>query len=264
MEKPKPLKRFGQNFLTDLNILTKIAEEINPQPGDKIIEIGPGTGALTTRLLERIPSITAVEIDSRVIEELRETLPGLNLIEGNFLDFELNKLYQGEKLRIAGNIPYNLTAPIIFKLIENHEIISDAVLMVQLEVAQRMTAQKGTKDYGILNVILKHFAEVKLAFKVSANVFYPRPRVQSAVVHIFFKDIPQDKSADKYYINTVKAAFGNRRKTLKNSLSNSIFAGIDFSESGTDLSLRAEQLNPEDFIKLSQFIRSKLEPGYLK
>jgi len=264
MEKPKPLKRFGQNFLTDVNILTKIADEVNPRPEDKIIEIGPGTGALTAKLLERVPSITAIEVDSRVIEELRESYAGLNLIEGDFLEIELDKLYPGHKLRIAGNIPYNLTAPIVFKLIENHEFISDAVLMVQLEVAQRMTAKKGTKDYGIFNVILKHFSDVKLAFKVSANVFYPRPRVQSAVVHIFFKSIPQDKAADSYFINTVKAAFGNRRKTLKNSLSNSIFAGIDFSESETDLSLRAEQLDPEDFIKLSKFIRSKLEPGYLK
>jgi 16S rRNA (adenine1518-N6/adenine1519-N6)-dimethyltransferase len=264
MNNPKPLKRFGQNYLTDLNILTKIADEINPQPEDMIIEIGPGTGALTSRLLERIPSITAVEVDSRVIEELQYNYPGLNLIEGDFLELELEKLYTGKKLRIAGNIPYNLTASIIFKLLGSQSIISDAVLMVQLEVAQRMTAKKGTKDYGILNIILKHFTDVKIAFKVSPNVFFPRPKVHSAVVHIFFKNVNSDKAADSYFINTVKAAFGNRRKTLKNSLSNSIFASVDFSESGIDLSLRAEQLDPEDFIKLSKFVRSKLEPGYQK
>jgi 16S rRNA (adenine1518-N6/adenine1519-N6)-dimethyltransferase len=264
MQKPKPLKRFGQNYLTDHNILAKIADEIDPQPNDKIVEIGPGTGALTAILLERIPAVTAVEIDTRVADKLRETFPALNLIEGNFLVYELDRLYSGRKLRIAGNIPYNLTAPIIFKLIEHHAIISDAVLMVQLEVAQRMTAQKGTKDYGILNIILKHFVDVKIAFKVSPNVFYPRPRVHSAVVHIRFRNRHSDKASDSYFINTVKAAFGNRRKTLKNSLSNSIFAGIDFSGSGIDLSLRAEQLDPEDFIKLSKFIRSKLEPDYTK
>ncbi|MFO7445376.1 MAG: 16S rRNA (adenine(1518)-N(6)/adenine(1519)-N(6))-dimethyltransferase RsmA [Ignavibacteriaceae bacterium] len=255
MKNPKPLKRFGQNYLTDQNILSKIAEEVNPQPGDKIIEIGPGTGALTAKLLEKIPSITAVEIDTRVIEELKLSYPEINLIRGDFLDIDLTELYDNKKLRIAGNIPYNLTSPILFKLIENNNIISDAVLMVQFEVAQRMTAQKGSKDYSILSVILKYFSDVKISFKVSPNVFYPKPKVYSAVIHIFMKEKQTSKEADRYLIKMVKAAFGNRRKTLKNSLSNSIFGNINFSGSGIDLSLRAEQLDLEDFVKLAEYAR---------
>lgn len=127
--------------------------------------------------------------------------------------------------------------------------------MVQLEVAQRMNGKKGTKDYGILSVILKYFADVKIAFKVSPNVFYPRPKVYSAIVHIFLKERETNDNADNFFIKTVKAAFGHRRKTLKNSLSNSIFGDMDFSGSGIDLSLRAEQLDQEDFIKLSEYAR---------
>jgi len=125
--------------------------------------------------------------------------------------------------------------------------------MVQYEVAKRMTAKKGTKDYGILAVLLQHFTNIKLCFKVSPNVFYPKPKVYSAVVHLYFKeDFYGDKNKKKF-IMTVKAAFGNRRKTLKNSLSNSIFKEIDFSDSGIDLTLRAEQLDLNDFITLSNF-----------
>ena len=188
MKNPKPLKKFGQNYLTDQNILCKIVEELNPKPGEDIIEIGPGTGSLTSKLAEKASSLTLVEIDTRVIEGLRIQYPQVNVIKGDFLDIQLNTLFKRNKLRIVGNIPYNLTSPILFKLIENSDIVSDAVLMVQLEVAKRMTASKGTKDYGILSVILKQFADLKIAFKVSPNVFYPKPKVYSAVVHLYFKE----------------------------------------------------------------------------
>lgn len=144
MDKVKPLKRFGQNYLKDINILKKIVDEVNPKRGDNILEIGPGRGALTNELLKRIDQITAVEIDKRVIEDLKERFPQLKIVGGDFLSLDLNEFTDEKKtkLRIAGNIPYNLTSPILFKLIEKNELVNDAILMVQYEVAKRMTAQK--------------------------------------------------------------------------------------------------------------------------
>jgi 16S rRNA (adenine1518-N6/adenine1519-N6)-dimethyltransferase len=255
MEKIKPLKRFGQNYIKDQNILNNIVKEINPKPSDSLIEIGPGTGSLTEKLAQFTPDLSAVEIDNRVVESLSKKLPDINLINKDFLDMDLEKLYSGQdKLRIVGNIPYNLTSPIIFKMIENNSIISDSVIMVQLEVAKRMTAKRGTKDYGILSVLLNYFSDVKLCFKVSPNVFYPKPKVFSSVVHIFFKELKETIEEQELFIKIVKAAFGNRRKTLRNSFANSLFKDVDFNSSGIDTSLRAEQLEVQDFKKLSGFI----------
>ncbi len=255
----KPLKRFGQNYLRDPNILRKIAGEINPQRGENIIEIGPGYGALTKLLYDTEAALTLIEIDTRVIQELRSKFPNADIIHRDFLDVDLKSLFneRNQKLRIAGNIPFNLTSPILFKMIENADIINDAVLLVQYEVAKRMTAIKGTKDYGILSVILNYFTDIRICFKVSPNVFYPKPKVYSALVHLFFKDDLVDLKERKIFIQIVKASFGTRRKTLKNSLSNSIFAAVDFENCGIDLALRAEQLDTEDFKRLALFAIAK-------
>jgi 16S rRNA (adenine1518-N6/adenine1519-N6)-dimethyltransferase len=249
----KPKKRFGQNFLQDDNILNKIVKEINPQPEDVIVEIGPGYGALTQKLNSATEKMIAVEIDNELIKELKEKFPQLQLINEDFLEISISDYGTAKnKLRVVGNIPYNITSPILFKLIENNELIDDAVFMVQLEVAKRMTAIRGTKDYGILAVLLNYFTETKLCFKISPNVFYPKPKVFSALVHIQFKELKESKDFQKFFIQIVKAAFGNRRKTLKNSFGNSKFAGTDFSESGIDLSLRAEQLELADFLSIAE------------
>ncbi len=250
----KPLKRFGQNYLKDKNILLKIIAEINPKPGENIIEIGPGTGNLTEYLIEKAGKITAFEIDKRVVDELKRKFHALVIHQADFTKINLNEFSGEEKLRITGNIPYNITSPIIFKLIEARSLVKDAILMVQFEVAKRMTAKTGTKDHGILSVLLNAFADVKFCFKVSPNVFYPKPKVHSAVVHITFAEkLPPDLNS-KLFINVVKAAFGKRRKILKNSLSDSIFTGVDFNNSGVDLNLRAEQLTLDDFILLTKFL----------
>lgn len=263
----KPLKRFGQNYLTDPNILNKIITEISPKNVDNIIEIGPGKGALTAKLLEKVDAISAIEIDKRVREDLSEKFPQVKLISDDFLKIDLQDLYsiKNKKLRVVGNIPYNITSPILFRLIENNNLVEDSVLMVQYEVANRIKGKKGTKDYGILSVLLNFFADVKFCFKVSPSSFYPKPNVDSAVVHLFFsersrlksgKEIEMTNEMRSYFIKIVKASFGNRRKTLKNSLSNSIFMNIDFQNSGVDLSKRAEQLDIEDFLRLAEFVKN--------
>jgi 16S rRNA (adenine1518-N6/adenine1519-N6)-dimethyltransferase len=251
----KPKKRFGQNFLQDENILNKIVREINPEPDEAIIEIGPGYGALTQKLISVTENLIAVEIDNELTNNLKEKFPQLHLINEDFLETDISQLStDGKKLRVVGNIPYNITSPILFKLVENNKLINDAVFMVQYEVAKRMTADRGTKDYGILAVVLKYFAETKLCFKISPNVFFPKPKVFSALVHIRFKEMKQPDEEQKLFIEIVKGAFGNRRKILKNSFSNSIFHEIDFSNSGIDLMLRAENLSVDDFIKLTKYV----------
>lgn len=259
MNKVLPLKRFGQNYLQDQNIIKKIISEIDPKEDEFIIEIGPGQGALTKHLFESKAKFSAIEIDKRVIEDLQNKYAGLQLLQSDFLKLDLNQFVvsAGKKLRVVGNIPYNITSPILFKLFENNAIIKDAVFMVQYEVAKRMTAKMGSKDYGILSVLLEYFGNTKLAFKVSPNVFYPKPNVYSAVVHINFNDKRNNSSFNLMFKSIVKSSFGNRRKTLKNSLSNGIFSEVNFSDCGIDLSLRAEQLTIDDFIKLAEFTINK-------
>ena len=259
MNKVSPLKRFGQNYLQDQNIIKKIISEIDPKENELIIEIGPGQGAITQKLLESKAHLTAIEIDKRVIDELQTRYTDLHLLQSDFLKLNLNQFIDSseKKLRVVGNIPYNITSPILFKLFENNTIVSDSVFMVQYEVAKRMTAKMGSKDYGILSVLLEYFGNIKIAFKVSPNVFYPKPNVDSAVVHIYFNDKRDNPEFNLMFKSIVKSAFGNRRKTLKNSLSNGIFAEVNFGDCGIDLSLRAEQLNVDDFIQLTEFVSSK-------
>ena len=255
MNRKFPIKRFGQNYLRDENIIGKIISEISPENDDLIIEIGPGEGALTSYLFEKTKRFLAVEIDTRNVAVLTAKYPKLKLISGDFLELDLMEIFKkyGKKLRIVGNIPYNITSPIIFKMIENKEIIHDSVLMVQHEVAQRIIAKPGGKEYGILSVIAQNFADVKLCFKVSPNVFYPQPKVYSAIIHLFFNENINERKYDEVFIKVVKAAFGNRRKMLYNSFKNSIFGHLNFKETGIDLSLRAEKLSIDDFRILAKF-----------
>jgi 16S rRNA (adenine1518-N6/adenine1519-N6)-dimethyltransferase len=253
----KPLKRFGQNYLTDKNTLNKIVNEFNPSEEDVVLEIGPGTGSLTSLLYDKVKKYTAVEIDTRVIDELKTKFPSVEIINNDILDIDL-KAVSPNKIRVIGNIPYNITSPIIFRLIGNRTLVNDAMLMVQYEVAKRITTtQRGTKDYGILAVLVNYFAETKLCFKISPNVFYPKPKVFSAIVHLKFRELEDGNVDDKLLIQTVKAAFGNRRKTLKNSLGNSIFAEVNFDSLSYLLTKRAEELEISDFIELAGLIKGQ-------
>ncbi len=249
----KPLKQFGQNFLQDNNIIEKIITQFNPLPNDIVVEIGPGTGALTKKLYPIIKNFYAIEIDTRAAAELTKLFPKLILFREDVLNFEFKQIFKlhNSRLRIMGNLPYNITSPIIFKVFENIDYINDMIFMVQYEVAKRFTAEKGTKDYGILSVLLNYFTETKFCFKVSRNCFYPIPNVESAIVYIKAKDLSKTDTDKKIFISTVKAAFGNRRKTLKNSFSNSIFKEFDLAKIDFDFSKRAEQLSLNDFVFLA-------------
>ena len=257
--KNRPLKRFGQNYLTDRNTILKIVSNFNPQEDDSIIEIGPGRGALTRELSSASDNITAIEIDNRVIENLSTQFPNVNFINQDFLKMDFGKFDNLKKIRVIGNIPYNITSPILFSLIENRSLFSDALLMMQYEVAKRMVSQPNTKDYGILGVILNYFATVNLEFKISPNVFKPKPKVDSAIVSLKFDKLIDENLNDRFFINVVKAAFGNRRKTLKNSLNNSIFVGYNLDDIDIDFKRRAETLSIEEFIYLASVLQKNKE-----
>jgi 16S rRNA (adenine1518-N6/adenine1519-N6)-dimethyltransferase len=256
MDRPRPLKRFGQNYLIDKNTIRKIINEFDPQLNDVVIEIGPGTGALTAHLVELIKNFFAVEVDKRVVDDLRVQFPTAHIINQDFLKSELNNIVEtSQRVRIIGNIPYNITSPIIFKLFENRSKVKDAMLMVQYEVAKRITAKERSDDYGILGVLVNYFASTELCFKIPPSVFYPKPKVDSAIIRMRFDKNFSTNHDDKLFIKVVKAAFGNRRKTLKNSLSNSIFGKLDFNKFDFDLSKRAEELSINQFVELTNLIR---------
>ncbi len=256
-QNPRPLKRFGQNYLVDQNIVKKIISEFAPTHEDIILEIGPGRGVLTEYINKTGATIYAVEIDKRVIDELKEKYENVQFINKDFLKINLGEFVTENKLRIIGNIPYNITSPILFKLIDNLNLVNDALFMVQFEVAQRIIAKPRTKEYGILSVILNHFFDVKLCFKVPPTVFYPRPKVDSAIIKLTAKKV-EDSFDNKLFINTVKGAFGNRRKNLKNSYSNSILSVYNFDSFPVELTKRAEELVISDYLKIYEFFKKQI------
>lgn len=254
----KPLKKFGQNYLVDKNTILKFVNSFDPKLNDHIIEIGPGRGAITTELTSRTKFLTAIEIDNRVFSDLSEEFPQVKFINDDILKTDLSKILEPEfNYRVIGNIPFNLTSPILFKLIQNRNYFSDASFIIQLEVAQRIIAKPNNKNYGILSVLLNYFAEVNLKFEISPNVFYPKPKVKSAVIKLDFNKKLEDDLDITLFIKVVKASFGNRRKTLKNSLNNSIFKSYNFLEFDLDFSKRAENLTIADFVNLTQFIQKQ-------
>ncbi len=248
---PQPKKSLGQNYLTDENICRNIVTAFNIKPEDFIVEIGPGKGAITKYIIEQTKNYVGVELDKNIFTLLKEKFPEINFIRGDFLKLDLYSTLRTphSALRIIGNIPYNITSEILFKLLDERKFISSAQLMIQEEVAQRIIAKPNTKQYGIPSVQLQAFASVKLLFKVSRNCFYPKPKVSSRVVEIDFTKSMDDKIIDvEFFRKLVRMSFSTRRKILKNSLSG---LKMNLDEVDFDFSRRAESLSVEEFIKLS-------------
>lgn len=249
-------KSLGQNFLHDDNVVRKIARAIDPRPGEKIVEIGPGFGVLTRYLVESGCRYIGVEIDERLLPELREKFGdygNFELYHADFRDFDLTKVTsETASLRLIGNIPYHITSSIVFKTFEQQALIRDMVLMVQKEVAERIVSAPGNKSYGILSVISQTFSRPKILFTVSPNVFIPKPEVESAVVQWDFtqKKQPQPDDAD-FYRQLVKQAFNQRRKTLKNSLKGLGNLDIFAASNSEILQKRPEDLHVEELIRLA-------------
>jgi 16S rRNA (adenine1518-N6/adenine1519-N6)-dimethyltransferase len=216
-------KRFGQHFLEPVWV-EKVVRAIAPQPDETFIEIGPGAGALTRPLAERARSVTAFEIDRDLAADLKATAPpNLTVVEGDFLSTEISdfRLQTSDFVRVAGNLPYNVASPIMFKLVELHGAgvpLVDATLMLQREVADRLVAPPGSKEYGVLSILMGHAADVETVLKLPAGAFRPPPKVLSSLVRLRFRaPTPPVKDA-AFFGALVQAVFTRRRKTLANAL----------------------------------------------
>ena len=219
----RPRKSLGQNFLRDDNIARRIVAAIDPREDDALLEIGPGEGALTRHLALRSRRLSVVEIDARAAAGIRAMFPGggVDVIEGDFLGIDLDAFARarGGRVRIAGNIPYNITSPILFHVLDHRSGVADLTFLVQKEVGRRMAAEPGSPDYGILSVFCRYTSEVKALFEVPPGAFYPRPRVTSLLMRLVMRPAPVVPADDEAFFRTmVRATFGKRRKTLRNSL----------------------------------------------
>ena len=252
----RPKKSLGQNFLTDPNIARKIVDGLSPSPDDVVLEIGPGKGVLTALLLPRIRRLIAVEIDSRAVEYLRarHEEQALTIIQDDILNVDLEKLSNQYRtpLRIIGNIPYYITTPILFHLIDHRRVIADAQMMMQKEVARRLIAQPGSKQYGILSVTCQYVGTPEILFTVSPNAFYPKPAVDSAIARLTFSAQKPPGSEEEIVLRQiVRGTFGKRRKTLRNGLKS---LGVDeavLRNCGFNLDLRPEALSVHEYISLT-------------
>lgn len=262
IKNPHPKKSLGQNYLHDENICRNIVSAFNVKKNDLILEIGPGKGALTKYLISLTNNYAAVELDKYNCTILAEAFPGLKIINEDILKTDFNNVLKSFgkkklKLRVIGNIPYNLTTPILFKLIDNRLVIKDVQLMMQEEVARRLTAKQNTKDYGILSVFTQTYTKPNLLFKVSKNCFYPKPKVDSRVAGLeFTNELINKVKNEEFFRKFVRGAFGTRRKTLRNSLKNT---GIHVNELQIDFDFgrRAENLSVQEFIDLSNKVYSE-------
>jgi 16S rRNA (adenine1518-N6/adenine1519-N6)-dimethyltransferase len=253
----QPKKSLGQNFLRDENVVRNIVGSLRLGPEDVVVEIGPGHGALTKHLRAECGRLIAIEIDERAVAILRETIgDSIEIIHADVRTVSLAGLLQGRnrRLRVVGNIPYNITSEILFWLFDQHEVIEDATLMVQLEVARRFVAEIGTKDYGILALAVQYYTEAEFLFKVSRNSFYPKPTVDSAMVRFRFREHPA--ACDRELLtNVIRSTFGKRRKTLRNGLRYMGFQNDQLDSLPFDLGRRPEQLALEDFLELTRLLQ---------
>jgi 16S rRNA (adenine1518-N6/adenine1519-N6)-dimethyltransferase len=241
----KARKRFGQNFLTDNRVIERIVAVIAPKFNDNLLEIGPGQGAMTLPLLEQVKKLNVIEIDRDLIALLISfDKDNLVIHEGDALKFDLGTL--PNPIRVVGNLPYNISSPILFHLLENREKITDMTFMLQKEVVERIVADKGSKIYGRLSVMIQAFFEAELIFIVPSESFNPAPKVDSAIIYL--KPLPKTEVKNMaIFEKIVKASFAQRRKTLRNCLK----LHLSQEQTAIDLSQRAEMLAVQDFITLS-------------
>ena len=250
-----PRKRFGQNFLREESIIEAIARAVAPANSDHIVEIGPGEGALTQALISDECRLDAIELDRDLRTRLLaafSTYPGFMLHSADALDFNFASLATGDtRLRVVGNLPYNISTPLIFNLLEQAQIINDMHFMLQLEVVERLAASPGSKDWGRLGVMTQFRCEVEQLFEVPPEAFYPPPKVRSAVVRLTPHPEPQYPNVDQASLGrVVTQAFSQRRKTLRNNFKG-MMEDDDFGGLAIDPSARAETLSIADFVAMA-------------
>ena len=262
MSEVRAKKALGQHFLTDLNIARKIATSLSGGTSDcpdRVLEVGCGMGVLTQFLLQRDDIITyGAEIDTESVEYLHAHYPDFKerLTEGDFLKMDLRAKY-GDRVKIIGNFPYNISSQIFFKVLENRDIVPECVGMIQREVAVRLAEPPGSKEYGILSVLLQAWYDIEYLFTVGEKVFNPPPKVKSAVIRLVRNNTECLDCDEQLFIKVVKASLGQRRKMLRNSLK-ATFGNFGGREHRF-FSMRAEQLGVADFVELTQWVADNRE-----
>ena len=250
-------KRFGQNFLTDVSVIDGIVQAISPQPGDTLVEIGPGLGALTEPVAEVAEHLHVVELDRDLAKRLRHH-PFLNqkltVHEGDALKFDFHQLVSnGGKLKVFGNLPYNVSTPLIFHLLSYQDIIENMHFMLQKEVVERMASGPGSKTYGRLSVMTQYYCAAIPVFEVPPTAFKPAPKVDSAVIRLIPRPPKWPADDIKWLERVVAEAFNQRRKTLRNSLKRLISVG-DLEAIGIDAGLRPEAISLEKYVTIANFV----------
>ena len=261
-------KRFGQNFLIDLGVIERIVRHINPQHKDNMIEIGPGKGAITALLASRCHHLDVIEIDRDLVAILQqqfagtdETISHITIHQADALTVDFSSFAVTEPVRIVGNLPYNISTPLIFHLLDFHSHIRDMYFMLQNEVVERLVAQPGDKHYGRLSVMAQYYCQADKLFEVPPNCFDPRPKVNSAIVRLtLHKPLPHIADDPNHLGRLVNCVFQQRRKTLHNALKPFLTSKATISNATSlpiDTRLRPENLSVSDYVMLSNFLLSK-------
>jgi len=259
----RPRKRFGQHFLHDPNIIRAIVSAINPKPGETVVEIGPGLGAITCPLLQKMGALLVVELDRDVIPLLQKKCGeygDLTIHQADALDYDFDQLAtRPRSLRVVGNLPYNISTPLIFHLLDSANKIQDMHFLLQKEVVQRITAPPGGGDYGRLSVMVQYRCKTEYLFTVGRGAFQPPPKVESAVVRLLpYQEPPYPAQNEKRFSGLVNQAFSQRRKTLRKSLKG-LVEDQHFQAAGIDSGKRPEQLSVAEFVALANQIEQNKE-----
>jgi 16S rRNA (adenine1518-N6/adenine1519-N6)-dimethyltransferase len=263
-----PKKRLGQHFLVDRNILNKVVRTAEVGKEDVVIEVGPGPGEMTRALARLVKRVIAVEIDSKLVEILKKRLadcPNVEVVRNDILKVDFKRLYQkeGHPIKVVANLPYQISTPLLFRFIEAKKAFSTLTLMLQREVAERMAASSGGKEYGPLSIFVQLFLDVSIRFFIKPSAFFPPPKIESAVVHMVWKEKPRIEEKDEeWFKKVVKACFGYRRKTLLNALKHSDLslhesAGSKMENVGIDPQRRPETLSIEEFVRLAEALNER-------
>ena len=248
-------KRFGQNFLRDAQVVERMLAAMAPAPGDAVVEVGPGLGALTWPLLERLDALTVVELDRDLIRRLETkaegTAPRLRIVPGDVLDVDLAALHPGRALRVVGNLPYNIGTPLILRLVDAHAAVADVHVMLQREVVERLAAVPGTRAYGRLSVLVQSVFDVTPLFAVPPGAFEPPPKVHSAVCRLVPRADAPPPEALEALSRATRLAFAGKRKTLRNNLRGHLEPAA-IEALGIDPGARAETLDGAAFARLAR------------
>lgn len=254
-----PKKTLGQNFIIDIDIINQIVEIAGLSKDDEILEIGAGLGTLTMYLAQKVKRVVAIEKDRKLLKELNKSLSdikNLELYNEDILQADLKRFYNENKMKVVSNLPYSISSPILIRLLENRELFSLIVIMIQREVGERIAAKPGGREYGSLSVLLQSYMDVSVGLRVPSDAFWPKPKVESVVIKLVPLDKPRIKIPDESLFNkVVRTAFSTRRKILGNALS-SLFPkdklNAILNSSGIDRTRRAETLSIEDFARITE------------